>query len=105
MPAPKGRSGKSFSTYLIAQLFHAGTDLEWRSKTVKTQHTEGEGADVMWQSKFEWEYDIDDMAFLRFVLYYIQSSFPTDFFFFLGLRSGTMSLLRGTTILLCFVHA
>ena len=81
MPAPKGRSGKTFSTYLIAQLFHAGTDLEWRSKTVKTQHTEGEGADVMWQSKFEWEYDIDDMAFLRFVLYYIQIFFPTDFFF------------------------
>ena len=83
MPAPKGRSGKTFSAYLIAQLFHAGTDLEWRSKTVKTQHTEGEGADVMWQSKFEWEYDIDDMAFLRFVYYYyyILSFFPADFFF------------------------
>lgn len=76
VPAPKGRSGKTFSAYLIAQLLHAGTDLEWRSKTVKTQHTEGEGADVMWQSKFEWEYDIDDMAFLRFVHYYfLQSSF------------------------------
>lgn len=67
VPAPSGRSGKTFSTYLIAQLLHAGSDLEWRSKTVKTQHTVGEGADVMWQSKFEWEYDIDDMAFLRFV--------------------------------------
>ena len=67
VPAPNGRSGKTFSAYLIAQLFHAGGDLEWRSKTVKTQHTEGEGADMMLQSKFEWEYDIDDMAFLRFV--------------------------------------
>jgi phosphatidylinositol phospholipase C delta len=67
VPAPNGRSGKTFSTYLIAQLLHTGSDLEWRSKTVKTQHTVGEGADVMWQSKFEWEYDIDDMAFLRFV--------------------------------------
>jgi phosphatidylinositol phospholipase C, delta len=67
VPAPHGRSGKTFSTYLFAQLFHAGGDLEWRSKTVKTQHTEGEGADVMWHSQFEWEYDIDDMAFLRFV--------------------------------------
>ena len=76
VPAPNGRSGKTFSAYLIVQLLHAGTDLEWRSKTVKTQHTEGEGADMMWQSNFEWEYDIDDMAFLRFVHYYfLQSSF------------------------------
>ena len=69
MPAPNGRSGKTFSTYLFAQLFHTGPELEWRSKTVKTQHKEGEGADVMWQDKFEWEYDIDDMAFLRFVAF------------------------------------
>jgi phosphatidylinositol phospholipase C, delta len=46
---------KPFSIYLFAQLFHAGGDLEWRSKTVKTQHTEGEGADVMWHSQFEWD--------------------------------------------------
>ena len=75
VPAPSGCSGKTFSTYLIAQLLHAGSDIEWRSKTVKTQHTEGEGADVMWQSKFEWEYDIDDMAFLRFVHCYLYSFF------------------------------
>jgi len=70
LPAPNGHSGKAFSVYLIAQLFHASTDLKWRSKTVKTQHTEGEGADVIWQSNFEWEYDIDDMAFLRFTIWH-----------------------------------
>lgn len=67
MPAPSGHSGKAFSVHLRAQLFHAGNNLEWRSTTVKTQHTEGEGADVLWQSQFEWEYDTDEMAFLRFV--------------------------------------
>lgn len=55
--------------YLFAELLHAAGDLEWRSKKVKTQHIEGEGADVMWQSQFEWEYDTDDMAFLRFVFF------------------------------------
>ena len=82
-------------------------NLEWCLKTVKTQHTEGEGADVMWQSKFEWEYDIDDMAFLRFV-YYDYIHFFSQLIFFLagkkGLGSGTMCLLRGMTISLCFVH-
>jgi len=76
LPAPHGRSGKTFSTYMLAQLLHAGGDLEWRSKTVKTQHTEGEGADVMWQSQFEWEYEVDDMAFLRFTIW--QSEFGKD---------------------------
>ncbi|KAF8814579.1 PLC-like phosphodiesterase [Phlegmacium glaucopus] len=76
LPAPNGRSGEAFSTYLRAQLFHAGGDLEWRSKTVKTRHTVGQGADVVWQSQFEWEYDIDDMAFLRFVI--MQEEFGKD---------------------------
>jgi phosphatidylinositol phospholipase C delta len=74
VPAPHGRSGKKISAYLFAELIHAVGDLEWRSKKVKTQHTEGEGADVMWQSQFEWEYDTDDMAFLRFVFFLNDSS-------------------------------
>ncbi|KAF8151614.1 PLC-like phosphodiesterase [Crassisporium funariophilum] len=68
LPAPNGRSGKSFSTYIRAQLFHASGDLEWRSKSVKTRDNVGEGSDVIWQSQFVWEYDTDEMAFLRLMI-------------------------------------
>jgi len=68
VPAPNGRMGKSFSTYLVAQLFHAGKDLEWRSKTIKTQHDKQNGADVFFQTEFLWEYENDELAFLRSVL-------------------------------------
>ena len=47
--------------------FRVSVRVELDLTGAKTQHTEGEGADVMWQSKFEREYD---MAFLRFVDYY-----------------------------------
>jgi phosphatidylinositol phospholipase C delta len=65
VPAPNGRAGKTFSTYVRAQLFHASGDLEWRSKSIKTQHSIETGANVIWQSQFEWEYENDEMAFLR----------------------------------------
>lgn len=38
-----------------------------KTQHTEREHTEREGADVIWQSKLEWEYDIDDMAFLKFV--------------------------------------
>ena len=38
-----------------------------KTQHTEQEHTEREGADVIWQSKLEWEYDIDDMAFLKFV--------------------------------------
>jgi len=67
VPAPNGRTGKTFSTYVRAQLFHASGDLEWRSKSIKTQHSIETGANVIWQSQFEWEYENDEMAFLRYM--------------------------------------
>jgi len=67
VPAPNGRAGKKFSTYVRAELFHASGDLVWRSKSIKTQHSMETGADVIWQSQFEWEYDNDEMAFLRYI--------------------------------------
>ena len=67
VPAPNGRAGKTFSTYVRAQLLHASGDLEWRSKSIKTQHSVETGANVTWQSQFEWEYENDEMAFLRYV--------------------------------------
>ena len=67
VPAPNGRAGKTFSTYVRAQLLHASGDLEWRSKSIKTQHSIETGANVIWQSQFEWEYENDEMAFLRYI--------------------------------------
>ncbi|KIM44041.1 hypothetical protein M413DRAFT_443101 [Hebeloma cylindrosporum] len=68
LPAPNGRAGKKFSTYVRAQLFHASGDLEWRSKSIKTQHSIETGANVVWQSQFEWEYENDELAFLRLLI-------------------------------------
>jgi len=65
VPAPNGKTGKTFSTYIRGQLLHASGDIEWRSKSLKTQHVAEVGADVLWQTKYEWEYERDDMAFIR----------------------------------------
>ncbi|KAF9472618.1 PLC-like phosphodiesterase [Pholiota conissans] len=69
VPAPNGRAGKSFSSYIRAQLFHSNGDVSWRSKTIKTNHSLETGADILWQERFEWEYEIDDLAFLRLVIF------------------------------------
>ncbi|PPR00736.1 hypothetical protein CVT24_000942 [Panaeolus cyanescens] len=69
LPAPNGREGKGFSTYIQAKLFKTGKDLKWQSKSVKTPHVVGEGGDAMWNAKFEWEFEHDDMAFLRLQIY------------------------------------
>ncbi|CAA7264564.1 unnamed protein product [Cyclocybe aegerita] len=69
LPAPNGRSGKTFSTYIRSQVFHASGDIERKSKSIKVQHSPDVGADVLWQSTFEYEYKADEMAFLRFLIY------------------------------------
>lgn len=65
VPMPKGHADQPFTTYLHAQLLHLGGDLEWRSQKVKAQPNSDNSSDVCWQSQVEWEYDVDDMAFLR----------------------------------------
>lgn len=67
VPAPNGRSGKLFTTYIRAQLCHENGDIERRSRSVKVQHDVNDGADVLWQEQLEWDYDIDEIAFLRSV--------------------------------------
>jgi phosphatidylinositol phospholipase C delta len=78
LPPPNGRADKSFSAYVNAELLHAQQDQKWHSKTVKTQDVPGAGADVMWNERFEWEYERDEMAFLKSVSL-------TSLFFFLSL--------------------
>ncbi|KAF8876785.1 PLC-like phosphodiesterase [Gymnopilus junonius] len=70
LPVPKDHLDKPFSTYLHAELLHSGGDFEWRSKTIKVQPGSEGYADVSWQSQFEWEYDVDDMTFLRLTVFH-----------------------------------
>lgn len=63
----KMKEGKTLSLYIRAELLHAEKDLEWRSESVKTTYVLDEGADAVWDARFEWEYEQDELAFLRFV--------------------------------------
>ncbi|KAF4622441.1 hypothetical protein D9613_009451 [Agrocybe pediades] len=69
LPAPNGRAGKTFSTYLKVQLFHSGKDLEWSSKTIKVKHDIQHGADAFFRTDLLREYENDDLAFLRFLVF------------------------------------
>ncbi|KAJ7844656.1 hypothetical protein B0H13DRAFT_2364126 [Mycena leptocephala] len=76
LPPPNGRADKSFSAYVNAELLHAQQDQKWHSKTVKTQDVPGAGADAMWNERFEWEYERDEMAFLKLTI--MESEFGRD---------------------------
>ncbi|KAF7361277.1 Phosphoinositide phospholipase C [Mycena sanguinolenta] len=76
LPPPNGHANKSFSVYVYAELFHAQQDQKCQSKTVKAQDESGEGADVLFNEKFEWVYEDDELAFLRLTV--MQSEFGRD---------------------------
>lgn len=83
VPAPNGRSGKKFSTYIRVELLTSGTlqtddiikelkgrHTSFRSKTLKVHHADGIGADAFWNERFDWEYTTDDLACLRCVSFH-----------------------------------
>ncbi|KAJ7751007.1 PLC-like phosphodiesterase [Mycena maculata] len=66
LPPPKGHeSGKAFKAYVHAELFHAQQDQTWDSGKIEAHGLPGDGADVMWNERFEWTYEADELAFLR----------------------------------------
>lgn len=67
LPPPNGRANKSFSTYINAELLHSQQNQKWQSKTVKTQHVPEAGADALFNEKFEWVFEQDELAFVRCV--------------------------------------
>ncbi|KAJ2917304.1 hypothetical protein MD484_g3147, partial [Candolleomyces efflorescens] len=93
MPAPNGRSGKSFEAYIRTELLYhheaypaptegdgevsaaaKSTSLEnvllrWKSKSIKVQHHPELGADGVWNETWEWEYERDELAFIRLLIY------------------------------------
>ncbi|KAG6919690.1 hypothetical protein DXG01_002636 [Tephrocybe rancida] len=68
LPPPNGRAGKTFDTYIRTQLLSSENEKEWRSKTVKAQDEPGLGADVLWNGDWEWEFNDDELVFLRLVV-------------------------------------
>ena len=52
------------SSYVWARLFRVSGNLEWRSKSIKTQHSV-ETAQMSFQ--FEWEYENDEIALPRYI--------------------------------------
>ncbi|ESK91816.1 1-phosphatidylinositol- -bisphosphate phosphodiesterase gamma 2 [Moniliophthora roreri MCA 2997] len=67
LPCPSDKEGASFKTYISAKLYHAEQKQKWKSKSVRTKDVLGVGSDVMWNQRFEWEFEEDDLAFLRIV--------------------------------------
>ena len=91
VPAPNGRTGKSFEAYIRTELFYhrevtpppaegdgevsaaaKSTSLEsvalrWKSKSIKVGHHPEDGADGVWNETWEWEYERDELAFIRYV--------------------------------------
>ncbi|KAF8635763.1 hypothetical protein AX17_003862 [Amanita inopinata Kibby_2008] len=76
LPPPNGKRGKSFSTYLRGQLFHADGKMEWRTKSVKTTDEPQVGSDVMWNEQLVWEFDLDELTFLKFTI--LEDEFGKD---------------------------
>lgn len=63
LPRPKEHT--EFTPYVHAELFSYSKDQDWRSERFKCKHVPEEGADVMWNDRFEWEFEEDDLTFIR----------------------------------------
>jgi phosphatidylinositol phospholipase C delta len=72
---PRPDKKDKFSAYIRAELFHSGEKQEWKSKVVKVTDVPETGADISWTEneeeiqiqRFEWEYESEDLAFIRYV--------------------------------------
>lgn len=65
LPPPNDREGKEYKAYVSAELLHCNEDKKWKSKSVKVEDVPGQGADIIWNQMFEWEFDTDELAFVR----------------------------------------
>ncbi|KAL4076644.1 PLC-like phosphodiesterase [Scleroderma yunnanense] len=69
---PLRQDQKAFSGYLVAEIAQAGEKQDWR--TAKVQCTgDGEGGDVTvadftWKERVEWQFDADELTFLKSVI-------------------------------------
>lgn len=42
--------------------------LRWQTKSIKVQHVADQGADALWKDQWEWDYEADELAFIRSVI-------------------------------------
>ncbi|KAL0066276.1 hypothetical protein AAF712_006707 [Marasmius tenuissimus] len=68
LPCPSGDEGGSFHAYITAKLYHAQQEQKWKSKSVKTKDVLGVGSNIMWNERFEWVFEEDDLAFVRLLI-------------------------------------
>ena len=65
---------KNLSAYVRVQLFHCEKDKEWKTKVVERKCVSPEtGADIMWNERFDWQYNADELAFIRWDFYFLYS--------------------------------
>ncbi|KIK62977.1 hypothetical protein GYMLUDRAFT_41279 [Collybiopsis luxurians FD-317 M1] len=58
---PESHENKSYQAYVKVELLHEQQEQKWKSKTAETT---AEG-DVMWNESFEWQFERDELAFIR----------------------------------------
>lgn len=63
LPRPKEHT--EFTPYVHAELFNSSKNHDWRSEHVKCKDVSEGGADVTWNGRFEWEFEEDDLTFIR----------------------------------------
>ncbi|KAG7442703.1 PLC-like phosphodiesterase [Guyanagaster necrorhizus] len=76
LPPPNDCEGKEYKAHVSAQLFHRSGDKKWKSRSIRAEGVPGQGADIMWNQTFEWEFDIDELAFVRLCIKH--DEFGTD---------------------------
>jgi len=59
------KNDRNVSAYIRAELFCSDANQEWKSRVVKVKDVPDTGADIMWNERFEWEYDAEALAFIR----------------------------------------
>ncbi|KAG2346084.1 PLC-like phosphodiesterase [Suillus weaverae] len=63
LPRPKEHT--EFTSYIHAELFNSLKNQDWRSEHFKCKDVPEDDADVMWNDCFEWEFEEDDLTFIR----------------------------------------
>lgn len=59
------RKNTEFTPYVNAELFNSAKNQDWQSEHLKCKDVSEDGADVIWNSCFEWEFEEDDLTFIR----------------------------------------
>jgi len=78
VPRPEDvETNESLATYIRAELLHSSKTFTWRSKPSKGPAIDGQlGMNPIWNERFEWEYNTEDLVFFRFLV--VEDKFGID---------------------------